>query len=48
MIVGKYPRRLENLNVLEGDLNFRLSAARLSSRARINPVKVTTRAVNFR
>lgn len=48
MIVGKYPRRLENLNILEGDLNFRLSAARLSSSAKTNPVRVTNRAVSFR
>lgn len=47
-MVGKYPRRLENLNMLEGDLNFRLSAAILSSSARINPVRVTNRAVSFR
>lgn len=48
MMVGKYPRRLENLNMLEGDLNFRLSAARLSSSAKTNPVRVTNRAVSFR
>lgn len=46
--IGKYPRRLENLKRLEGYMNFRFLAARLSSSARIKPVIVTARAVSFR
>ncbi len=48
MMVGKNPRRLENLNMLEGVLNFRVSVDRLSSRAKAKPVRVTVSAVSFR
>lgn len=48
IMIGKYSRRLENLKRLEGCLNFRFLVARLSSNARVKPIIVTTRAVNFR
>lgn len=46
--VGKYPSRLENLNRVEGCLNFRFCVARLRSMAIVKPRIVTARAVIFR
>lgn len=46
--IGKYPKRLENLKRLEGYINFKFLAARLSSNARMKPAIVTARAVSFR
>lgn len=48
MIVGKYPRRLENLRGARGCLNFRFCVEVLRSRAMVNPRMVTKRAVNFK
>lgn len=48
MIVGKYPRRLENLNMFEAGLSFRFLVTRLSSSARTKPVIVAIRAISFR
>lgn len=47
-MIGKYPRRLENLNRVDGCLSLRLCEVRFSSNAKINPKSVTVRAVNFR
>lgn len=47
-MVGKYPRRLENFNGLDGCLSFRLYVARLSSSAIMKPRMVTARAVSLR
>ena len=47
-MTGKYPRGLENLKRFEGYLNFRLLVARFISNARMKPVIVMARAVNFR
>lgn len=46
--IGKYPKRLENLKRLEGYINFKFLAAKLSSNARMKPAIVTARAVSFR
>lgn len=46
--VGKYPSMLENLNGVEGCLNFRFCVARLRSIAMVKPRIVTARAVIFR
>lgn len=48
MIVGKYPRRLENLNRFDGYLSLRLCEVRFSSSARMKPRSVTVKAVSFR
>lgn len=48
MMMGKYPRRLENLNRFDGYLSLRLCEVRFSSSARMNPRSVTERAVSFR
>ena len=48
MIVGKYPRRLENLNRFDGCVSLRFCEARFSSSANVKPRSVTARAVNFR
>ena len=48
IIVGKYLRRFENLNRLEGCWGFRLYVVRLNSSAREKPKIVTVRAVSFR
>lgn len=37
MMIGKYLRRLENLNTLEGCSSFRLYVVRPSSSAKVNP-----------
>lgn len=46
--MGKYPRRLENLNRFDGCLSLRLCEVRFSSSARMKPRSVTVRAVSFR
>ena len=48
MIVGKYPRRLENLKMIEGCESLMICEARFSSSANVKPRSVTARAVNFR
>lgn len=48
IVSGKYPNIVENLNVAEGCLYFRLWVIWLSSRAIVKPIKVTARAVSFR
>lgn len=48
IMIGKYPRRLENLKRFEGYLNFRFLVARLCSNARMKSIIVTARVVNFR
>lgn len=48
IMIGKYPRRLQNLKRLEECFNFKLLVARLSSNARMKPIIVMARAVNFR
>lgn len=45
---GKNPSRVENLSVVDGLLYFKFRVMLLSSRARINPIRVTSRAVIFR
>lgn len=48
MIVGKYPRRLENLKGARGCLNFRFCVKVARSRAIVKPRMVTERAAIFR
>lgn len=47
-IGGKNPSRVENLSMADGLLYFKFRVMLLSSRARINPVRVTSKAVIFR
>lgn len=46
--MGKYPKRLENLNILDGKLNFRFYVMLLISSARVKPRMITRRTVNLR
>lgn len=48
IMVGKYPRRFENLDRFDACLNLRSSEVVLSSRASVKPSSVTVRAVSFR
>lgn len=48
IMVGKYPRRLENLSVFDGGLSFRFLVTRFSSNARAKPMAVAARAVSLR
>lgn len=48
IMVGKYPRRFENLDKFDACLNLRFSEVVLSSRASMKPSSVTARAVSFR
>ena len=47
-MVGKSPRRLENLNRFDGYLSLRFCEVRFNSSARMKPRSVTIRAVSFR
>lgn len=48
IIAGKYPSMVENLSIIGGFLYLRFWVKLLSSIARINPVKVTNKAVILR
>lgn len=48
IIVGKYPRRVENLKLFVGCLYFRFWVLRVISNARVKPNMVTARAVILR
>lgn len=48
MMVGRYPKELENLNGFDACLSVRFWVMRLSSSATMKPSRVTIRAVNLR
>lgn len=48
MKIEKYPRRLENLNIVEGYSDLRFCVVRLSLGIRTKPNTVTARTVSFK